>query len=82
MCMQAIADPRRFLIMREMYERVRDNDAASVHMEVANDQNARGFTSSATASQMAWISIATANVLPEVHSLWRQYCWLLYVPVS
>lgn len=64
--LQAKADPRRFLIMREMYERVRDNDAASVHMEVANDQYARGFTSSTTGSQMAWISIATANVLPEV----------------
>jgi hypothetical protein len=50
--------------MREMHERVRNNDAASVHIEVANDQNARGFTSSAA----VWISIATANVLPEVLS--------------
>lgn len=44
---------RRFLIQREMYERVRGSEGAEVHMEPFE-------------ANSSWVTIAAANVLPEV----------------
>lgn len=45
--------PRRFMIQREMYERVRGSEGAEVHIEAFEPNS-------------SWVSIAAANVLPEV----------------
>lgn len=45
--------PRRFLIQREMYERVRGSEGAEVHIEAFEPTS-------------SWVTIAAANVLPEV----------------
>lgn len=49
------SDPRRFLIQREMYEKVRGTDGSVVQMEALPGETA-----------LTWITIAAANVLPEV----------------
>lgn len=49
------SDPRRFLIQREMYEKVRGTDGAVVQMESVQG-----------AANLTWVTIAAANVLPEV----------------
>lgn len=51
--------------MRELYEKVHNNDSASVHIETANDASLTG-TAATAAQQQAWITIAAANVFPEV----------------
>lgn len=54
---------RRFLIQREMYEKIRNTDNTVVHVEPVR----MGVTSHGTRNEkMVWISIAAANVLPEV----------------
>lgn len=45
--------PRRFMIQREMFEKVRGTEGSEVHLEP--------FETNST-----WVSIAAANVLPEV----------------
>lgn len=45
--------PRRFMIQREMFERIRGSEGSEVHLEP--------FEKDST-----WVSIAAANVLPEV----------------
>lgn len=60
----ANCDPRRFLLMRKMYEQVRNNDAAMVQCELLSPQSAEAL--SVGGSQNAWITIASANVIPEV----------------
>jgi len=52
-----LGNPRRFLIQRRMYERVRSTDKVTVHVEKAEGNNA---------SDSHWITIAAANVLPDV----------------
>lgn len=47
------SDPRRFLIHRELYEKVRNSDAAAVKIEPHKNEG-------------SWVTIAAANVLPEV----------------
>jgi len=49
------SDPRRFLIQRDMYEKVRNSESTAIHIEAA------GQTAGAH-----WISIAAANTQPEV----------------
>mmetsp|Transcript_3860 Transcript_3860/g.5309 ORF Transcript_3860/g.5309 Transcript_3860/m.5309 type:complete len:1017 (-) Transcript_3860:1740-4790(-) len=60
----ANCDPRRFLLMRKMYEQVRNNDAAMVQCELISPQSADALA--AGGAQNAWITIASANVIPEV----------------
>lgn len=50
------SNPRRFLIQREMYEQVRSTENVEVVIENLKDGINKG----------AWITIAAANVLPEV----------------
>lgn len=50
------SNPRRFLIQKTMYDQVRGTDATSVHIEP--------YLSST--SDASWVSIASANVLPDV----------------
>lgn len=52
----SMGNPRRFLIQRRMYERVRSTDKAAVHVE--NGQGEFAGTQ--------WITMAVANVLPDV----------------
>lgn len=47
--------PRRFLIQRELYEKVRGTESAVVQVEQSKEDGAA-----------SWISIAAANTLPEV----------------
>jgi hypothetical protein len=54
----ANGDPRRFLIQRQMYEKVKNNDGAVVNIEP--------YYASANPQSQSWITIAAANVLPEV----------------
>ncbi len=49
------SDVRRFLIQREMYEKVRNSESAVVHIEQAEGNNGS-----------AWISVAAANTQPDV----------------
>ena len=51
--------------MRKMYEQVRNNDAAMVQCELLSPQSAEAL--SVGGSQNAWITIASANVIPEVN---------------
>jgi len=46
------SDPRRFLIQRELFEKVRGTESSAVHVESVGDNS--------------WITIAASNVLPEV----------------
>lgn len=50
------SNPRRFLIQKTMYDQVRGTDGTSVHIEPY-----LSITSDAS-----WVSIASANVLPDV----------------
>lgn len=50
-----MGNPRRFLIQRKMYEKVRMTDKSVVHIEAAED-----------GTPHSWITIAAANVLPDV----------------
>lgn len=54
------SNPRRFLIQRMMYEKVKDNDGVEVHIEPHFRLRDKGDH---TAS---WLTIAASNVLPEV----------------
>lgn len=54
----AQGNPRRFLIQRRMYERVRSTDKVAVHVEPAEKSHGLPGTH--------WITIAAANVLPDV----------------
>jgi hypothetical protein len=47
------SNPRRFLIQREMYEKVRSTEGVDVHIEPFE-------------ANSSWVTIAAANVLPEV----------------
>eukprot|EP00600_Ochromonadales_sp_CCMP1393_P016692 CAMPEP_0175035864 /NCGR_PEP_ID=MMETSP0005-20121125/23462_1 /TAXON_ID=420556 /ORGANISM="Ochromonas sp., Strain CCMP1393" /LENGTH=1088 /DNA_ID=CAMNT_0016296981 /DNA_START=314 /DNA_END=3581 /DNA_ORIENTATION=- len=52
------SNPRRFLIQKELYEKVRGTERTAVHIEPYKgneDENSR-----------CWVTIAAANVLPEV----------------
>lgn len=53
--------PRRFMVQRELYEMVKDNDSTAVHVEphLKEPTTSEGYA-------QAMISIASANVLPEV----------------
>eukprot|EP01038_Epipyxis_sp_PR26KG_P010640 gene10640-14290_t len=53
--------PRRFLVHRELYEKVYTNDGTAVHIELHPD-SVTGLLDKST----AWVTIAAANVLPEV----------------
>ena len=54
--------PRRFLVQRELFEKVRYNDGAEVRIEpYSGSDNAAGKL-----KDMAWITVAASNVLPEV----------------
>ena len=55
-----LGTPRRFLIQRRMYERVRSTDKVAVHVEKADGDSRHG------AAHSQWITIAAANVLPDV----------------
>lgn len=46
------SDPRRFLIQRELFEKVRGTESSSVHVESVGENS--------------WVTIAASNVLPEV----------------
>jgi len=48
------SNPRRFLIQKTMYDQVRGTDGTSVHIEPY------------LSSDASWVSIASANVLPDV----------------
>lgn len=50
-----LSDPRRFLIQRELFEKVRGSEGVALHMELAEK-----------GSHETWITIAASNVLPEV----------------
>lgn len=50
------SNPRRFMIQKEMYEKLRGTDGSAVHIEPHFNVD----------ESNAWISIAAANVLPEV----------------
>ena len=50
-----LSDPRRFLIQRELFERVRWSEGVALHMELAEK-----------GSHETWITLAASNVLPEV----------------
>lgn len=52
------SNPRRFLIQRQLYEQVRSTESSVVHIEPGSVVQ-EGTVGS-------WISIAAANVLPEV----------------
>jgi len=54
------ADPRRFLLQREMFESVKRSDSTAVKIEPYNGG------SSPNAHNSSWITVASANVLPEV----------------
>ena len=50
-----LSDPRRFLIQRELFEKVRWSEGVALHMEPAEK-----------GSHETWITLAASNVLPEV----------------
>lgn len=50
--------------MRQLYEQVRNNDAAMVQSELVSANS--GNTLEVNGTQFAWITIASANVIPEV----------------
>lgn len=50
------SNPRRFLIQKTMYDQVRGTDGTSVHIEPYMS----------ITSEASWVSIASANVLPDV----------------
>ena len=49
------SNPRRFLIQRELFEQVKGTESSAIHIEA-----------SANTEAGSWITIAAANVLPEV----------------
>lgn len=51
------SNPRRFMIHRELFEKVRDNDGTVVKLEPYHGSGSGSLT---------WITVAAANVLPEV----------------
>lgn len=51
-------DPRRFMVQRAMYEKVRNNDGTAVLIEP--------YTGSSAPSTASWITLTASNVLPEV----------------
>jgi hypothetical protein len=52
----AVCDPRRFLLQRIMFEKVRSTESVDVHIEHSMTPGVNG----------SWLTIAAANVLPEV----------------
>jgi hypothetical protein len=48
-----LSDPRRFLLMRDLFDEVRHSESVAVHMEPG-------------ALNLTWLTIAASNVLPEV----------------
>lgn len=48
------SDPRRFLIQKQLYEKVKGTEGSAVHVERGPTEN------------LNWITIAASNVLPEV----------------
>jgi glutamate dehydrogenase len=61
------SNPRRFIIQRSMFEKVKDNDGVAIHIEPYLGPLG-GMVPAATNDGMAtsWISIGASNVLPEV----------------
>ncbi|RYG70422.1 hypothetical protein EON64_00215 [archaeon] len=53
-------DPRRFCIQRALYEQVHGHDGAAVHIESTHSHGTENT------SGMSWVTVAAANVLPEV----------------
>lgn len=56
------SSPRRFLIQRDMYERLKGNDGCEVHIE----PHAPVSIGHSVGENSFWITIGASNVLPEV----------------
>lgn len=62
-------DPRRFMIHRGLYEKVKNSDGSIVHIEAykgSMSTRADSASVSGDSTGYAWITVAAANVLPEV----------------
>jgi glutamate dehydrogenase len=59
------SSPRRFMIQRELYEKVRGSDNSAVHFENYMGAESMWYMGEGSPSS-AWITIAAGNVLPEV----------------
>ena len=55
-----LSNPRRFLIQRQLYEKVNNTDSVEVHIEPYTGLGGPPSTSA------AWITIAAGNVVPEI----------------